>query len=467
MAWTKSANIKGPKGDTGLTGPQGPVADVEVGSIKPWPAAAAPASWMLCNGAAVSRTLYPELFSLIGSTYGPGDGSTTFNLPDMRGRFVLGMGQGAGLADRVLAAIGGEETHQLTLTELAAHNHVATQPAHQHQAGSNNFTYTGGGAGPVYSVTNPPGSAPWVTGFATPTIAVQNAGGNTAHNNMPPFLVITYIIKVSPTGGATAQAPIADSTQSGLLRQVSGLRTDVVVGDNTCRSLPVALFDSPDVAFINPGAFDDHFDGATLDPKWQVVAPTAGMIGTVIPTIIGSTLNFGGGAPSGDVGTLYTQSVLQALPNTTRFELSMCVDVMCLVNSVTGTNNSVAQLILRLENTAGTAGVEVRFSSYCMATDGTVQQLCGIDMGTGWTIYYNGFCSVDIRYVKFAFNPSDSSCQVYYSKNGKVWFPYGALITGAQSGFTSTPPNKFRFYQTVQRNAFAMLSVDWIKFMNT
>jgi microcystin-dependent protein len=207
----------GPSGDQGVSGPIGIPGDAEVGSIKAYAAAAAPASWMLCDGSAISRTTYPQLFSLIGSTYGAGDGSTTFNLPDLRSKMIVGMGQGTGLTNRVLAATGGEENHQLTIAELASHTHnVANGPFMVYAGGS-----SGLGSGTLIQTQN----------------ATLAAGSNTPHNTMPPFLVITYIIKVSPTGGATAQAPIADSTQSGLLRKVSGSATDYVDGTNNCQPL--------------------------------------------------------------------------------------------------------------------------------------------------------------------------------------------------------------------------------------
>jgi microcystin-dependent protein len=232
----------GPSGDQGVSGPIGIPGDAEVGTIKAYAAAAAPASWMLCDGSAISRSAYPQLFSLIGSTYGAGDGSTTFNLPDLRSKMIVGMGQGTGLTNRVLAATGGEENHQLTIAELAQHTHVQNahthiQDAHYHGVGNAQGTAGGGGYQIAGSVLGN-----WSTLSATATnqnttATNQNTGGGTGHNTMPPFLVITYIIKVSPTGGPTAQAPIADSTQDGLLRKLSGSASDYVGGDNQCHTM--------------------------------------------------------------------------------------------------------------------------------------------------------------------------------------------------------------------------------------
>lgn len=79
--------------------------------------------WLVCDGAAVSRTTYAELFAELGTTWGVGDGSTTFNLPDLRGRGLIGSGTGSGLTARTVGQTGGEETHLQTEAELAAHTH--------------------------------------------------------------------------------------------------------------------------------------------------------------------------------------------------------------------------------------------------------------------------------------------------------------------------------------------------------
>jgi len=144
----------------------------EPGMILPYGGASAPAGWLVCNGAAVSRTTYANLFSVLGTTYGVGDGTTTFNVPDFLGRTVLGAGAGAGLTVRARGDKGGEETHVLTVAELAAHNHSY-----------NSFNTIGATAsGGTYA--REPGA--YTTG---------NAGADGAHNNMQPFGVANYIIK--------------------------------------------------------------------------------------------------------------------------------------------------------------------------------------------------------------------------------------------------------------------------------
>lgn len=105
-----------------------------VGAMIDYAAATAPAGWLVCDGAAVSRTAYAALFAAIGTTWGTGDGSTTFNLPDSRGRTFIGAGQGPGLTDRTVGQTVGTETHQLALSETPAHAHTVN--SHNHSGSS-------------------------------------------------------------------------------------------------------------------------------------------------------------------------------------------------------------------------------------------------------------------------------------------------------------------------------------------
>jgi len=102
------------------------LAAVPPGAATMYAGAAAPAGWLLCDGTAVSRTAYANLFNAIGTAYGTGDGSTTFNVPDLRGRVPLGVGTGTGLTNRVRAATGGAQD-----AVVASHSH-----SHAHTASS-------------------------------------------------------------------------------------------------------------------------------------------------------------------------------------------------------------------------------------------------------------------------------------------------------------------------------------------
>lgn len=135
-----------------------------------------PNGWLSCNGVAISRSVYSGLFAVIGETFGEGDGSTTFNLPDFQGRSPLGVGTGDGLTTRSLGDKGGEEEHQLLTTEMPAHNHQQTR----NLAGSAAI----GNLGQSLGDTN----APLTYSFT------ENSGDDVAHNTMHPFLCINLAI---------------------------------------------------------------------------------------------------------------------------------------------------------------------------------------------------------------------------------------------------------------------------------
>lgn len=139
--------------------------------------ATVPVGWLACDGAAVSRTYYGELFSALGVVWGVGDGVNTFNLPDLRGRSIVGSGTGAGLSPRALATAGGVEEHTLTIPEL---------PAHDHQIGFIGGGMAGAPASPFVWAPTPP--------FLGPTAMT---GNDQPHENMQPFAVCGWIIKAA------------------------------------------------------------------------------------------------------------------------------------------------------------------------------------------------------------------------------------------------------------------------------
>jgi len=165
--------------------------------------AAAPSGYLLCDGAAVSRTTNAALFSAIGTAYGVGDGSTTFNLPNMKGRVPVGL-DAAQVEFDIRGEVGGAKTHTLAATEMPIHTHVQTahnhtQVAHGHSV---NRSTTAGGGSNRFSQGPSPTSVVSAEDLLT-TVAVnnaatavnQNAGGGLAHNNLQPYIVVTYAIK--------------------------------------------------------------------------------------------------------------------------------------------------------------------------------------------------------------------------------------------------------------------------------
>jgi microcystin-dependent protein len=175
------------------------------GMLAPFAGSTAPTGWLLCYGQAVSRTTYATLFGVIGTSYGVGDGSTTFNVPDMRGRVIAGAdNMGGSAASRLTSASitsgantlgnsGGEETHHLLKAELPAYNLTVTDPGHVHSVAQ----ATGGSAGSAYSLFGANvAAATQNTGSATTGISVASGGSDTSHNNVQPTLIGNYIIRI-------------------------------------------------------------------------------------------------------------------------------------------------------------------------------------------------------------------------------------------------------------------------------
>jgi microcystin-dependent protein len=155
----------------------------------------APAGYLLCEGQAVSRSTYASLFDAIGTTYGSGDGSSTFNLPNLQGRVPVGKNSGT---FSTLGATGGAETHTLTVDQIPSHNHggsTNTTGAHTHVVNNQNTQQFVTAAGSTYGlITSQTGGATGSAGNHSHTISSQ--GGGQAHNNLQPYIVLNYMIKI-------------------------------------------------------------------------------------------------------------------------------------------------------------------------------------------------------------------------------------------------------------------------------
>jgi microcystin-dependent protein len=197
--WNYEGNIRGaigPQGEQGVQGnpgpigPMGPDSGVPVGSVTMWMVADPPNGWQICNGQSLSRTQFAELYAILGDTFGAGDGSTTFNVPDFDGRFPLGAGPNP------VASKGGVDKVNLTLAQMPSHNHtnshthtipfewVATTASTGAYIRVTDIGNRTGGSGTDASATS--GNASASTGYA-------GSGADVPILN--PFLAVHFIIK--------------------------------------------------------------------------------------------------------------------------------------------------------------------------------------------------------------------------------------------------------------------------------
>ena len=166
---------------------------VPTGSLFPYAGSSAPTGYLLCDGSSVSSTNYLALHAVISNTYGgsayTGGSGLNFNLPDLRGRFPMGAGNGTGLNSsgngapsgtaqtaRTRGQWGGEETHLLTTSEMPSHSHTLT-------------TYAASSGTSGYRLYDRYGDA-------TNVIGTTSAGGDARHATIPPFVVLNFIIKI-------------------------------------------------------------------------------------------------------------------------------------------------------------------------------------------------------------------------------------------------------------------------------
>ena len=170
-----------------------------IGAVVSYAGLNAPTGWLICDGRAISRTIYANLFTIIGTQYGAGDGSTTFNIPNLKGKVVVGL-DGNDTDFNSIGKIGGEKTHTLTIDEMPSHTHALYDMA----GGSIQFQ-------PYTSIDNGTTGQNTTTGYASLT---GYSGGSQPHNNLQPYQVQNYIIKAFQSAGIMAQVAQTKTTSS-------------------------------------------------------------------------------------------------------------------------------------------------------------------------------------------------------------------------------------------------------------
>ena len=149
----------------------------------------APANWLFCNGQVLAISSYPTLYQLIGTTYG-GDGVNTFALPNLQSRVPVHAGQGPGLSPYVLGQQAGVETVTLTTQQIPVHTHLAICRNAGSESPNPANMFWGATDSAAYAAPPPP------SGNFMNSNAIGNAGGSQPHNNIPPYLVVNFIISL-------------------------------------------------------------------------------------------------------------------------------------------------------------------------------------------------------------------------------------------------------------------------------
>lgn len=159
---------------------------VPIGALMPYAGLATPAGWLLCKGQSLARSSYPDLFKAIGTLYGAAD-AQSFSIPDLRTRVPVGVSDNH-VTFGQMGSKGGEERHTLLVSELPAHTHILKGVGKTFKGGLEQ-TNLGAGSGWT-TVTN-------YTAAGNPNLEAAATGSNNPHNNMPPYIVLNYIIRAS------------------------------------------------------------------------------------------------------------------------------------------------------------------------------------------------------------------------------------------------------------------------------
>ena len=323
-----------------------------------------------------------------------------------------------------LGSSAGKMSHTLHQQEMPYHTH--------------GYSVTSGGDG-IY------GGPHWSPSIYSST---YEAGFDRPHNNLQPTMIMNKIIKYAAIAGVlvsgTAQLVIGDTTQTG----------------NPANSIIVPRYlNHPDKVITSPNAFDDHFEGSTLNAKWAV-GGTGGINQT---SVAGSHLststvsNVGGGAED-YIG------YAQVLPNANNFRLALKLDVYLQSHTVTS-SVSYVDLYLYTE-TPGFTGVKLRFGNYYVSGQGGILQTVlwtGANLANQYANFYGNFP----KYFRFVWTRSTTEIKFEVSVDGNSWHSVFFAISTATHGLNETYlPSKFQLVSGAGNYGQAIGVVDWIKFTN-
>lgn len=167
------------------------MSDQYLGEIRPTAFSFAPVGWALCQGQVVSIAQYSALFTLLGTSFG-GNGTTTFGLPDLRGRVSVGIGRGAGLSPYAIGESAGTEAVSLMTIQMPAHTHMASAnsgPGVNTSPQGSIWTQVNDGSGDSFNTYAPP-----PVNLTLRPATVSPAGGSLPMSIMQPYLTLNYII---------------------------------------------------------------------------------------------------------------------------------------------------------------------------------------------------------------------------------------------------------------------------------
>lgn len=233
----EAGNIMGPQGPKGDIGDSG----FSAGIVLAWTSSTIPTNWLECDGQAVSRTTYADLFAIIGVTYGSGNGTTTFNVPDFRGRVLVGQ-DGSQMEFASINQIGGAKTHTHNEGDLAAAIGATNSDVNSLSYRARGVPSRGQGTVTAYTVFGNGAPSSASRGYNHYT---EIFGTTAAESSLQPYRVVKYIIK------ATGDIGVVNSTvETALLNRIADLETKLATGPRVV--IPQSVVVGSGSASVNP-----------------------------------------------------------------------------------------------------------------------------------------------------------------------------------------------------------------------